>query len=421
MRVMQLAHGIYPFRNAGVEVYTYELGKQLMARGHEVVAVVPANGTGREHAEMEVFSLPVPERDYFSCDVNVRDCERISEVFEKFVRHWRPDIIHVQHLIHMGWRALPRLAELNVPFLISLPDYWFLCQRVQRMCGGSWTLCAAKCKGVSPLHRPLAFVKTIAYDCYRRRSILSYLNGSPAPLISISARTAEIYEESGVDKSRVAVQSWGIPLEKYIAPVRDKASGQATAFGFIGALLPIKGAEVLIEAFKKAELNATLDIYGSGNRAYEDKLKSLCAGQPIRFHGAYNHTELPELLADVDVLVVPSLWEEAYGLVVQEALALKKIVIASATGGLANQIEHGINGFLVKVNDVDSLVGQMRYVNEHRHGIAARLDFNKNLRDIADDAERFEQWYAWTIKNWKALCAKAVSVSDFGRIDKVCA
>lgn len=56
-----------------------------------------------------------------------------------------------------------------------------------------------------------------------------------------------------------------------------------------------------------------------------------------------------------DIVVVPSQWEEPFGLINIEAGACRKPVIATRVGGIPEVIKHGENGFLVEKDDLDSL------------------------------------------------------------------
>jgi len=107
--------------------------------------------------------------------------------------------------------------------------------------------------------------------------------------------------------------------------------------------------------------------------AYSAQLRALAgANERIKFLGPFQRSELARVLADIDVLVVPSLWDEPYGLVVQEAFAAGTPVIGSRVGALPESITHESNGLLFEVGNVEDLSLQMtRVVSEP--GLLAKL------------------------------------------------
>jgi glycosyltransferase involved in cell wall biosynthesis len=82
----------------------------------------------------------------------------------------------------------------------------------------------------------------------------------------------------------------------------------------------------------------------------------------VTFHGAYESEELPKLMADIDWLVVPSVWWENSPLVIQEAFNHKVPVIVSDIGGMAEKVEHGVNGLHFRAGKASSLAESMSQI-----------------------------------------------------------
>jgi glycosyltransferase involved in cell wall biosynthesis len=159
-----------------------------------------------------------------------------------------------------------------------------------------------------------------------------------------------------------------------------------------------KGCHVLAEAFLQSQpIAASLHFYGGGDDAYIQALKQQFSDPGILFHGRFDHGAIREILAGIDIAVIPSIWEESYCLVAQEALAAQKIVIASNTGGLSDRIVHGVNGFLVPPNDAEALSHEIsRIVPQWQH-ISKTLDYDLGLLDIGDDANNWISVYETAI------------------------
>jgi glycosyltransferase involved in cell wall biosynthesis len=80
----------------------------------------------------------------------------------------------------------------------------------------------------------------------------------------------------------------------------------------------------------------------------------------VTFAGRYMPEELPGLMADVDYVVLPSIWWENAPRVIQEAFAYGRPVICSGIGGMAEKVTDGVNGFHFRVGDHMSLADVIR-------------------------------------------------------------
>ncbi|MFJ3487674.1 glycosyltransferase family 4 protein [Pseudomonas sp. NPDC090202] len=123
-------------------------------------------------------------------------------------------------------------------------------------------------------------------------------------------------------------------------------------FGYMGTLSGQKGVRWLIEQFQRLPFDATLQIAGRGQPEDEAAFKALVTSPNIRFVG-YQKPE--EFYRQIDVAVVPSMWNEPFGMVAVEACAHSVPVIASRMGGLPEIIQDQLNGLLCNPDDPDSL------------------------------------------------------------------
>jgi len=80
----------------------------------------------------------------------------------------------------------------------------------------------------------------------------------------------------------------------------------------------------------------------------------------VVFNGAYHPDQLPARMARIDWCVVPSVWWEIFCLVISEAWANGRPVIASAAGGPAERVSHGVDGLLFELADARALAETMR-------------------------------------------------------------
>ena len=124
------------------------------------------------------------------------------------------------------------------------------------------------------------------------------------------------------------------------------------AIGYLGALSFNKGCHILIRAFKKINLNCELAFMGPPEKEcliYLQKQAKLCKNKVsfINFHDDVDY-----FLSMIDVLVVPSIAYESFGMVILEAMKHSKPVICSDFGGMKEVVNNGVTGFVVPNGDV---------------------------------------------------------------------
>src|SRR5262249_5758481 len=151
------------------------------------------------------------------------------------------------------------------------------------------------------------------------------------------------YVGCGLPAHKIVHSKIGMPTSR-VHVKRDGSRG--IRFGYIGALHTHKGIELLLEAFRGLENRATLTICGSAfnSPVSQNYWQRIQAGQrsSVVFRGAYDNENVGAVLADIDVLVVPSLWYENSPLTIQEAFLSSVPVITADKGGMAEAVRDGI-------------------------------------------------------------------------------
>jgi len=159
---------------------------------------------------------------------------------------------------------------------------------------------------------------------------------------------------SGLDTSAVPVQADGHQIRhEFGIPV------DVPLIGTVGNLFPRKGYEVMLRALPtilKSLPELHYLVVGGGNAAYETRLRSLVEelGVANRVHFAGFQDPVYSCLAAMDLYVHPAL-TEGFGIAVLEAMAMRKPVVATATGGLPEIVQDGETGIVVLPGDSDAL------------------------------------------------------------------
>jgi glycosyltransferase involved in cell wall biosynthesis len=139
-----------------------------------------------------------------------------------------------------------------------------------------------------------------------------------------------------------------------------------------------KGQALLIEAFARLprDRSVHLRLVGSAfpsDRAVFDELVAIAerlgVSGLVSFDG--ERVDAHELMAQADIVVVPSQRPEPFGLVVVEAMSLGRIVVATEPGGPKEVITNGVDGLLVRIADVDALTNCLESILQYPERAAA--------------------------------------------------
>lgn len=180
------------------------------------------------------------------------------------------------------------------------------------------------------------------------------------------ARVRKIVVISEFMKGRLVAN--GLPGDRIeVVPPEAGTGGDATPVGeavdvlYVGQLIRGKGVQVLLEAMARLEQERTLDVVGTGN--LEGRLKAqaewLGLGGRVRWRGFADNAR--GWMAAARVVAVPSVWQEPYGLVAAEAVALGRPVVASDIGGLPEAC--GGKATLVPPGDAGALAAAIEGMN----------------------------------------------------------
>jgi glycosyltransferase involved in cell wall biosynthesis len=454
-KVLLTVHKFFPEHRAGTEVLTLNIAKELQARGYKVLVVTAnppdldarrKEGVGKETSSFEYEGVPVhvveePLRlkDYrFSYEY---DHPHIASHFRKLFADFQPDLVQIMHAQNHSAAPIDVARELNIPVVFYSTDFWFVCPIVQlkrpdgSICRGPGPG-AIKCldcytpklfppltefkealgvkypltaKNSSALHS--AAIKGL-YSAYIATKLPDATNATlrrPAKLrdtankmqaILVPTRLMkDVFVENGIDAKLIHHVPFGINLEA-LAAHREKSESDVVRIGFVGTLFEHKGVDLLIKAFLALppEAKCNLSIYGSTEQfpEYGKKLLDMaCDGsenaRKIAFRGTFPQARFGEILAGIDVLVIPSRWYENTPLVMQSALATRTPLVATDLGGMAEVIEHDKTGLLFKLNSAESLKEQLlRIVNEPSllKRFREAIKPERSVEDMVDDIEK---------------------------------
>ncbi len=346
----------------------------VLGRSFETVVVVPrvAGGARRERdGELDVHRFRYfPKRWEDLCDGAILENLRArptrwiqapafiaaeTVALARAVRRCRPDVLHLHWMIPQGLVAL--IAARRVPWLLTVhgADLYALSGR------------------------PFGWFKR---RVLRRAAVITVMN------VEMRDRVVAM----GIDPAKVVVAPMGADIagldELAGHPDRDPRR-----LLFVGRLVEKKGVRVLLDALRSLppDLGWRLDIAGDGPLRAE--LESAARGLAVTFHGQVDRAGLVDLLRHCGIVVIPSVRaasgdQDGRPVVVAEALAAGRCVVASGLPGIDEVIVSGQDGVLVPPGDHEALATV--------------------LKDLLCDPERVARFGAAGARRAEALSVDAV-------------
>ena len=347
-----MAHKFY-YEKAGAEAYVFRLTRLLEAAGHTVIPFA------MEHPQ----NLASPYSKYFVSRVEFRgrrnlltDVGRAARVIwsreaesklAALLRDVKIDVAHLHNIAHqMSPSILTPLARARVPIVQTMHDYKLLCpvytfrskgEVCERCKGGHyWNAVSRRCNADS---LPLSL--TSATEAAVHRGLHSYgkVHVFHCPALFVMAKMLE----HGVPRDRLA-----------FVPHFVDAASYAPAFGgggyalFAGRLSEEKGLFTLLEAHR---LTPGLRLVIAGDGPLRAALEERVAGEQkerLTFAGHLTGDAYDRAWSEAACLVLPSEWYEVRPMVIHEAMARGKAVVATRLGTIPEIVEEGVTGLLVE-------------------------------------------------------------------------
>ncbi len=405
MRILLTTHVFLPDYSSGTEILTFNAAKELQRLGHEVEIctgfLAKPGLADAERFDTYIYegikvhrflhdAVPMGEQS------NVAEAEYNNLFFARWFRNYltqlRPDITHFFHLGLLSASAIDVCQKLGVPMVMTPTDFWLICPNAQLRLSDN-SLCRgpdrdsvncmkhAVSSNQSPRvanifnrlpHRAVAtmiwgvnrgafsgsWFSPMVRALHQRAGFLRERMNKLDRVVVPTRLMEEMLVINGLNPDKVVYSRFGIrtlPREIHRSDVAGKLR-----IGFIGGLSEHKGAHLLIAAIRRLPTLVALElrVYGRSdlNPAYFEKLQLIAdADQRIHFCETFPNEIIGKIFAELDVLVVPSIWYENTPLVIYSAQAAGCPVIASNLGGMAEVVEHEKNGLLFDAGDVVGL------------------------------------------------------------------
>jgi len=396
LKILVVIHGFPPSYSAGSEVYTYNKCVEL-SKNHEVIVFTriedefekPYKIFESVENNIKIIRVNKPDRDY-TFRSKYLDF-KIAEIFKETIKNVKPDVVHINHLSHLTVLIVDIIKEFEIPIVFTLHDYWMICIRGQ-LIKDDFTLCTGPSleKCVECNKKYFDDETQAIHEIQRWLKTISKINNKVDLFIAPSRFLQNIYIKNGISKDKIVFMEYG--FDKKLFKDFKKFTSNKLRFGFLGRIIPVKGISLLIEAFNNIDHSkAELNIYGSKPGSIQYLMKR-CKNSAINFKSSYSNEQISQVLSNIDVLIVPSLWYENSPLVIHEAFLAKIPIIASNLGGMAELVNDRQNGFLFEPGNVNDLKDKINLFVENPQLIRNFSQYTE-VRSIEEDVSEIEKIY----------------------------
>jgi glycosyltransferase involved in cell wall biosynthesis len=386
--------------------------KELARRGWEVTvfyaAVEPAPGEPAYHvrawADDGVRLLAVHNRAHGLWDhqgpLRELDDPPITAAFAAELDRCPPDVVHFHNLHNLGAALVDEVAARGIPSWFSTHNYWLVCPRAYLMTADG-TICAGpgdgrRCATCTGGRSPQDYARRLA-------EIRARVSRGVTGVLAVSEAVRRTLVNAGYPAEMVDVVRQGMPhdMEVWERLGRDRAPGRVTAgtdapltVAFLGSAYPHKGPQLLIEAAQRTRARLRVEIHGELPDVFAPRLRALDARGVCELRGAFATDRLTEVLAGVDVAVLPSMWWDCAPLAAAECLAARVPLVVPRLGGLAEAVRDEVDGLVVDPLDPDALAAALDRLADEP-GLLERLQRGiEPPRAFAGYVDELETYYA---------------------------
>ncbi|HON56933.1 MAG TPA: glycosyltransferase, partial [bacterium] len=308
--------------------------------------------------------------------------------FVKYIKKHKPDVIYIFNIVQLTYSIVLAAKKYNIPIIAEIVDYAYFC--------GQRTFLFNKKQNC----RKIFLNEKYCLDCMQfdntiksiilkffQKTIVKFKNNQLLKIdyfITLSNNSANILKAKELSEEKIFVLS--VPADFSYIPKKIKNTRKIL---FIGWLNYHKGLPILLEGLKEIILNRKikkifLEIVANGKideNIILEKILEIKENIIIR-DGVLTRGEIDEIYDDCDIIAIPEQWHNMSPIVLFEAAAHSRTVIASNIGGISEFIKDNINGYLVDdYSNPESWANKIIEIFENENNIKiAAENFHKFMK-----------------------------------------
>ena len=357
MRILQVTP-FYPPSVGGIEVHVETLSRKLTNAGHQVT-VYTAN-VPKSHKRESIKGIDI---NRFHSWLGSFNNQFTPGLFFKLIGDRNYDVVHIHSHVFLANNMAALSKNFNrLPMILTS-------------------------HGAIPGYKSIKHTIEIIYNATAGKWTLKAMD----KVIALAPSQADILARLGARRKDIRIIPPGIELSQF-HPDGDSREFRAMhglenrkIILFVGTLIPRKGVEYLIEAVKYVKSKPLLLLVGGeipgffGHQKFlEDRARELGVDKDVRFLGHFTRDQLEPAYLAADLFAHPS-FIEGLPIVIMEAMAYGKGIVATDIPGNCDAIKDGINGLLCRPGDAHDMAQKIDLLIEdselqHKLGAQARQD-----------------------------------------------
>lgn len=430
------------FCSLGEEVYYFYSGAWNREYNWFIKPYLKINRDDFPFECAELINSPCWPRNFGNPDIDTAE-PKTEKLFNSYLDRVKPDVVHVHSRIGLPASIAKCATVRGIPVINTIHVYGYICQKsvmidnLGNLCEGPSDL--AKCalctdKKINiPKHKfnarmtktskslldlmvyakrilkgkPVkqsegetpAFAATLADPILvegltkRLEYMVNLLNSVVHTNICVSEDVKNTLMRFGVREDKLIVQHIGSLIAETQAP-RKSQLHDPLVIGNIGGVYHYKGTHVLIDAVEKMKSkNFVVKIFGKYEEEYKSLLMKGREKLPVEFTGRYVPTQLPEILNQIDVMVLPSICNDTAPQTIFESYSRYVPIVASNIGGFPDFVKDGINGRLFTPGDADHLARILDEIVEKPNKLNQYAKQIPKLKTIHENALELLKFY----------------------------
>jgi len=411
MKILYVLHDYLPRHSGGSELHTHQLAKAMIARGHDVHVMFTERDLSRPEGDVEegefegVPTVEVVHQREYPCLSETWNQTFFAEVFRAQIARLDPDVVHFHHTAFWGAHCLEIAKAYGARVLMTAHDYHLICHNAvlldgDRLCNGGGA--EGGCGACLPPELAQEGEAELQAGARARRVMHRRAFGAVDHVISPSHFLFTRFDgvDMSVPEDKRSVILSGYPGER--KPVRKRIALAPLRVVYVGGVYHAKGVHVLVDAMRtlggrdrtgrpsiELVLHGHLDWFPD----YAAGLREMATGLAVTFAGPFPPGSSAEVLADADVLVVPSIWYENRPITIPEAYLNGVVPVATDLGGMAESVRHDVDGLLFPRGDGPALADALERLADEP-GLWDRLAAGRpDLPDVPEIAAQIESLY----------------------------
>jgi glycosyltransferase involved in cell wall biosynthesis len=363
-----------PYKIGGAEKSIQSLAESFVKKNVEVMVLTLGTENKRTILNGVIVEKVKIENTYwpFGTEVkssvqkllwHIKDVEntKYDKIITDLLVDFKPDVLFTNNLTGFSVRSWELAKNHGVKRVHTLRDYYLQCPKL------------TKYKNKQNCNKQCIDCKILSLQKKRYSKNVN-------AVVGISNYILENHIANGYFSNalqRVIFNGFSFNNTKENIKENTKEKKKGLIFGYIGQINQSKGVEFLLESFKNLEGNKEwkLVIAGKKDNKYIETLRKINSSNNITYIG---YVDSNFFFKNIDVLIVPSVWQEPFGRVVLEGLIHKKIVLGSRTGGI-NELLNNNKDFLFtpNTNELKLILEKLLSTND----FAQKFNLNNEFLD----------------------------------------